>query len=117
MTKGLALSPSLCHRPLLEQTPRLTYGGGPLRPWQRKLRGELSELLGMQRLPAPRPALAARRLWRRQHQLGTIEKVAFLCEAGAHAVAYVCIPGGAKPPHRFMICLQGHGVGAHASLA
>ncbi|HVJ21187.1 MAG TPA: alpha/beta hydrolase family protein [Polyangiaceae bacterium] len=116
MPRTLALSPSVCHAPLLEQTPRLSYAGGPVGPWQRKLRRELAGLLGLDGFPTRRPPLAARTLWQRRHALGTIAKVVFLCEPGAHAVAYVCIPSGSRPPHRFMICLQGHTSGAHNSI-
>src|SRR5688572_26759989 len=115
--RALALSPSLCHARLLEGKGRLAYGGGPLKAWQRKLRRELALLLGMDRFPERRPSLAPRTLWRRSHELGTIEKITFRCEPGADALAYVCIPHGARAPHRFMICLQGHTSGAHNSIA
>jgi hypothetical protein len=116
MARALALSPSLAHRPLLNSEPRLGYRGGPLGPWQRKLRRELARLIGLDRFPERRPPLAARTLWQRRHPLGTISKVSFRCEAGADALAYVCLPHAARPPYRFMICLQGHTTGAHVSI-
>jgi len=71
----------------------------------------------MHRFPERRPALAPRTLWRRSHPLGSISKVTFRCERGADALAYVCIPESARPPYRFIICLQGHTSGAHQSIA
>jgi hypothetical protein len=70
----------------------------------------------MGRFPAGRVPLSSRTLWKRQHPLGTITKVAFVSEPGAHALAYVCVPRSASPPHRFMICLQGHSTGMHVSV-
>jgi hypothetical protein len=45
--------------------------------------------------------------------LGTIEKVAFTCEPGSDAIAYVCLPKGAKPPYTYVINVQGHCSGIH----
>lgn len=56
-------------------------------------------------------------LWRRDHELGSIEKVAFTSEPFADVVAYVCLPQTAQPPYPFMICLQGHSTGMHNSIA
>lgn len=67
--------------------------------------------------PTERCPLAPRSLWRRDHPLGTIEKVAFACEPGCDAVAYACLPAGRTPPYRWAICLQGHSTGMHNSIA
>ncbi len=112
----LSLSPSVCHRRLMAQNvPALGYDGGPVRPWQARLRRKLRQLVGD--LPAERCPLRPRRLWLRRHPLGTIEKVAFSAEPGADVTAYVCLPRSARPPYTFMICLQGHTTGMHVSIA
>ncbi len=80
------------------------------------MRHELENALGIQRFPERPPRLAPRTIWRKRHALGTISKIAFACEPGADALAYVCIPRDVRPPYRFMICLQGHTSGAHNSV-
>jgi len=64
-----------------------------------------------------RPALKPRRLWRREHELGTIEKVVVRSEPGADMPMYWCVPKGKEKPLGTMICLQGHSSGAHNSVA
>ncbi|NJL28377.1 MAG: hypothetical protein HC897_11055 [Thermoanaerobaculia bacterium] len=64
----------------------------------------------------PRPPLATEVLWRREHELGTIEKITFTCEPGSDAVAFVCLPRNVQPPYPFFICLQGHSTGMHLSI-
>jgi dienelactone hydrolase len=68
-------------------------------------------------MPSERCDLNVRQLWKRDHPLGTIEKVAFTAEPMSDVVAYVCLPGDADPPYRFMICVQGHSSGMHNSIA
>ena len=112
----LALSPSLHHRHLaLRGTPLMRYRGGSVRAWQARLRKKLRELVGG--IPRERCALRPRRIWKRPHALGTIEKVAFTSEPHADVVAYVCLPQRVAPPYRFVICLQGHSTGMHNSIA
>lgn len=112
---GRGLSPSLLHQRLIAQTPpTLAYDGGDVAAWQARLRPELRRLLGFPEIP--RPALASEVLWRREHPLGTIEKVVFTCEPGSEAVAFVCLPRNAHPPYPFFLCLQGHTSGAHTSI-
>jgi dienelactone hydrolase len=110
------LSPSENHRYLMDQTvPALAYTGGDVFKWQRRLRRKLRQLIGD--LPRQRSALNIRRLWKRPHPLGTIEKIAFTSEPFADVTAYVCLPGKIQPPYTFMICLQGHSTGMHVSIA
>jgi len=109
------LSPSQFHRHLLAQTvPRLRYEGGEVGAWQRRLRARLRKLIG--EWPTRRTPLRPRRLWLRQHPLGTIEKVVFTAEPHCQVPAYVCLPAGIEPPYPFMICLQGHSTGMHVSI-
>lgn len=98
-------------------TPSLGYRtGGDVAAFQRALRPELLRLVGWDRLPAARAPLDVTRVWRREHPLGTIEKVVFGAEPGADVPAYVCVPAGARAPLRFVICLQGHTSGMHNSI-
>lgn len=112
----LHLSPSLHHRQLMDALePSHRYDGGPVRPWQARLRRKLRRLIGT--MPAERGPLAPRTLWKRDHPLGTIEKIAFTAEPMADVTAYVCLPRDVDPPYRFCVCLQGHTTGMHHSIA
>ena len=72
-------SPSLNHRYLMDAlTPALAYDGGDVSAWQRRLRRKVKSLLGMP--SGDRVALDVYSLWRRQHPLGTIEKIVFRAE-------------------------------------
>ena len=116
MKPSLHLSPSEYHRHLLDQLrPTHGYTGGGVAVWQARLRRALWGLLGGR--PRIKVPLRPRLLWRRDHPLGQIEKVVFTSEPRADVVAYVCLPRAARPPHRFMICLQGHTTGMHQSIA
>jgi dienelactone hydrolase len=95
--------------------PCLAYDGGDVVAWQRRLRRKLRELLGFS--AGPKTPLNVRRVWRREHPLGVIEKVVFASEPHADVPAYVCLPRAARPPYTFMICLQGHTTGMHVSIA
>lgn len=110
------LSPSLCHQHLISRmSPALGYQGGEVRDWQRRFRRKLGELLG---IPHPkRVPLKVRSLWKRPLGAGVVEKIVFTSEPFADVPAYVCLPGKAKPPYVFFICLQGHSTGMHVSLA
>jgi dienelactone hydrolase len=109
-------SPSYCHqRQMKEMVPALAYDGGDVAEWQRRLRRKVRTLLGLPHIhKAPRPA---RTLWRRDHPLGTIEKVVFTSEPGVDVPAYLCLPAKVEPPYPVMICLQGHTTGMHNSIA
>ena len=110
------LSPSENHRYLMSKiVPSLRYDGGDVVRWQGRLRRKLRQLAGA--APEGRCALRPRRLWKREHPLGSIEKVVFTAEPHADVPAYVCLPKGVPPPYRFFICLQGHTSGMHHSIA
>ncbi len=110
------LSPTENHAYLMSQIkPSMQYDGGDLRSWQTGLRRKLRQLVGD--LPRERCDLRPRRLWRRDHPLGTIEKLVFTSEPFADVPAYLCLPKNAAPPYPFMICLQGHSTGMHNSIA
>ena len=109
-------SPSENHQWLIAQTlPSMQFEGGDVRLWQRRLRRKLKQLVGDS--PKERCNLNPRRLWMREHPLGTIEKIVFTSEPHADVPAYVCLPKNAKPPYQFFICLQGHSTGMHNSIA
>ena len=109
------LSPSVHHRLLMDHTePSLSYRGGDVKAWQRKLRRKLKQLLGD--MPRERVDLNVRSLWRREHTLGTIEKIVFTSEPGADVPAFVCLPKGVEPPYTFFVCVQGHSTGMHNSI-
>jgi len=110
------LAPSECHQHLMkENRPAMSYAGGDVAAWQRKLRTKLRQLVGP--WPKKRVPLNTRSIWRKETPLGTIEKIVFTAEAFADVPAYVCIPRKAAPPYTWMICLQGHTTGMHNSIA
>jgi len=112
----IKLSPTDNHRYLMSQlTQELAFDGGDVKRWQSRLRRKLRRLVGD--VPEDRCDLRPRRLWMREHPLGTIEKIAFTSEPYADVVAYVCLPKNVEPPYTFMICLQGHSTGMHNSIA
>jgi dienelactone hydrolase len=114
--RELSLSPSVHHRLVMDRMEQsLAYSGGDVRVWQGKLRRKVRQLLGD--MPPQRVDLNVRSLWKREHELGTIEKIVFTSELGADVSAFVCLPHGATPPYTFFICLQGHSTGAHNSIA
>ena len=115
---ALQLSPSLNHRHVLQAIkPKLAYDSGDVAAWQAELRAQLRQLTGYDAMPLEEDwPLNVRSLWRRQHRLGSIEKVAFVAEPGADVTAYLCLPREAQPPYATMICLQGHTTGMHVSI-
>jgi dienelactone hydrolase len=109
-------SPSIVHRRLVTNAARkLAYDGGDVATWQRKARRKLRSLLGVASNEGS--PLRPRRLWKRNTDLGTIEKIIFTSEPGADVPAYWCVPAGVEPPYRTFICLQGHSSGMHNSIA
>ena len=54
----------------------MTYDGGDVRKWQRRFRRKLAELLGYD-FNEKRVNLDVRSLWKKKHELGTIEKIVF----------------------------------------
>ena len=110
-----SLSPSLNHQYVMDSiVPALRYDGGDVRSWQEGLRPKLRDLLG--HMPEDRIPLSVSSLWKRDHPLGTIEKVVYASEPYADIPAYVCLPKGATPPFTFFICVQGHSSGMHLSI-
>jgi len=110
------VSPSECHRLLMDRTEQeLRYRGSEIGAWQRTLRARLRQLLGPE--PEARVPLAPRTLWKRETELGTIEKIVFACEAGADTPAYFCLPRNGAGPFPVAICVQGHSTGMHNSIA
>ncbi len=108
-------SPSCYHRTLMDALiPSDAYRGGDVSVWQQRLRRKVRRLLGD--WPSQRPPLNVRRLWRRDHPLGIIEKIVLTSEPHADVPAFVCLPANAQPPYPFMICLQGHTTGMHVSI-
>jgi dienelactone hydrolase len=110
-----ALSPSSLHTRLTHETqPALAYDGGPVDLWQGRLRAVLKELLGQ--WPEEACDLNARSVWRREHELGSIEKIVFTAEPYADVPCYLCLPKG-KGPFPTFVCLQGHSGGNYNSIA
>jgi dienelactone hydrolase len=109
------LSPSRLHVRLhRDHPPALAFDPSDPPAWKRKLRRKLRQLVKM---PAYEGPLRVRRLWRRDHELGTIEKIMFTAEPGADVPAYLCLPREAEPPYPVWICVQGHSSGMHNSIA
>ena len=116
LKQALNLSPSLNHRHLMDTNPpTMGYHGGDVKAWQRKLSRRVRELVGD--TPAERTPLNVRSLWKKEHPLGTIEKIVFTSEPYADVPAFLCLPGNAEPPYTTMICVQGHSTGMHNSIA
>ena len=102
----------------MEQTAfRLAYAGGPLDAWQAQLRDAFRQCLGMHQMPAEARELNMRVLRTIDHELGTIEKLAFTAEEGADVLCYLCLPKQTRAmPTPVFICLQGHSSGMHNSI-
>ena len=114
--QGIAYSPSLNHRHLLESiTPSMSYDGGDVSAWQGRLRSKIGALIGMP--TGGRVPLDVSSLWKRRHPLGSIEKIVFTSEPYSDVMAYVCLPDSVAPPYAFFVCVQGHNTGAHNSIA
>ncbi|MFH1499094.1 MAG: hypothetical protein ABII82_14860 [Verrucomicrobiota bacterium] len=113
------LNPRRRHVALTRNSPlKFKWRGGDHAQWRAQWRTRLEQILGLDRLMAQeRPPLALRTLWRREHELGMIEKISFTAEPGADVLAYLCIPRGFEAPGPFFICLQGHSTGMHKSIA
>lgn len=113
---GFEYSPWQVHEDLLKRIKQeLAFDGGDVAPWQRKLRRKLKQCLG--EMPDNRPPLKPRTLWKKDHELGTIEKVVFTSERHADVPAYFSLPRIGRPPYPVMICLQGHSGGMYNDIA
>lgn len=100
----------------MDNTPQqLSYTGGDVKTWQRKLRRKLKQLLGD--TPSEKTPLNVQSIWTKQHPLGSIEKIVFTAQPHADVPAYLCLPKNATPPYNFIICVQGHSTGMHNSIA
>ena len=113
-----SLTPADHHRALMDGiNPEMTYNGN-FAQWREVARSRLEGILGLDRMmKLERPELNVRSVWKREHELGTIEKIYFASEKGCDVMAYVCIPHGFKVPGPFFVCVPGHGTGAHNSVA
>ncbi len=105
--------PAMTFRPSVDGKSAKTVAA-----WQKKLRGKLGTMLGWDNMPQGRSRcdLKVRSLWKRKHELGTIEKIVFTAEAKADVPAYVCLPKNADAPHPWSVCVQGHSTGMHNSI-
>lgn len=111
-----SFSPSVVHQHIMSSVkPAMRYSGGDVTAWQARLQTKLRQLVGMP--DVERPPLNVRHLWRREHSLGSIEKIIFTSEPYADIPAYVCIPKDPIQPYTWMICLQGHSGGMYNSIA
>ena len=108
-------SPSLNHKYLMEQMkPSMTFDETDVLLWQKELRRKLYSLLGD--FPKSKYPLNIRSQWRKQVDLGTIEKFVFSSEPFVDIPAYICLPDNAAPPYKTFICLQGHSIGISRSI-
>ena len=87
--------------------------------YRRVARKELVKLLALEDMEERKSPnrLKPETLWTRDFGWGKVEKLRFEYEPGEFGCAYFCVPAGAKPPYRVMICLQGHSSGMHTSIA
>ncbi len=112
---GFNFSPSLVHNRLMEKIDKkMAYQGGDVKEWQTGFQAELKKLLGD--WPTEKCSLNVRSLWKREHELGTIEKIVFTSEEMSDVPAYICLPHNVQAPYTTFICLQGHSTGMHNSI-
>jgi len=110
-------APSVLHKHLMNNMEhKLAYKGGDVQQWQDSFRPKLKELLGDMPKETEKCPLNVRSLWKRDHELGTIEKVVFTSEPFCDVPAFLCLPKNAAPPYTTFICLQGHSTGMHNSI-
>ena len=69
---------------------------------------KLKKLLGD--MPREKCPLNIRSLWKRDHELGIIEKIVFTSEDFCDVPAYICLPKSTIPSYTTFIYLQGHRV-------
>ena len=82
------------------------------------MRKMVKKLSGYDQMPSEhRVDLNVQSLWKREHKLGTIEKIVFTAEPFADVLAYVCLPKNAEPPYTWFLCVQGHSGGNYNSIA
>jgi dienelactone hydrolase len=108
------LEPKVNHLHILKNTiPKLQFDNGNVKAWQTKLRKKVKQCLGYDKMPKDLCNLNVRSLWKKEHELGTIEKIVFTSEPKADVTAYLCLPKNIKAPYNCMITLQGHNSGVH----
>jgi dienelactone hydrolase len=118
-------SPSLQHhheasllKPSLAFRTNLSTNIQNPKAWQKTLRKKLKEVMGLDDLEnRKRIPLKPRVLWKRDHPLGTIEKIILSSEARSDMPVYFCLPKKTNTPAPVVICLQGHSTGMHNSIA
>jgi len=111
-------SPSTVHHQIMDSIEP-SYGWTPdsnFDTWREAWRPVLRDLV-LANMPENKCDLGVRNFWKRETDLGTIEKIDFICEPGSRTPAYVCLPANATPPYRFCVCVQGHSSGMHNSIA
>jgi dienelactone hydrolase len=108
-----AFDPVVWARSRYENAPlKMTFGASnrvEAESWQRQLRAKVTELIGG--FPAKRTPLKSQTLEVRDFPDYRREKFVFESRPGLFVLGYLLAPRSAKPPHRAMICLPGHGRG------
>ncbi|MCK5844338.1 MAG: acetylxylan esterase [Victivallales bacterium] len=111
----LNLSPSVYHKHVLRNTKqKLAFVGGDFESWRDTLAGKVKALLGD--WASEKCELNPQVVWKREHPLGTIEKIVFTSEPFSDVNAYLCIPKSTDGKIPCFITLQGHSTGAHNSI-
>ena len=88
---NFSFSPSVHHGHMMDTLePSMTYRDDDLKPWQQELRRKVRQLVGD--MPEERVSLNVRTVWKRDHPLGSIEKIVFTSEPYSDVPAYVCLP-------------------------
>ncbi len=113
---ALHLSPADRYDQLMDVTPAQAYDGSDVTQWQRQLSTTLRQLAKFPPIDK-RPPLNTRSLWKRAHELGEIEKIAYASEPNVDVPAYVCTPKDVEPPYTWFVCVQGHTTGFHNSVS
>lgn len=99
-------------------SPSMKFDDSNLTPWRRKLKQKLKQCMGFpHNQGVPRGSLRVRTIWKRDHPLGSIQRIVFNAEPGADVAAYLCLPANVSPPYPWFICVQGHSTGMHNSIA
>ena len=116
------LDPYMHHVQLTKiNNPRLDYASSDLdtKTWQRRVLKSVNKTTGYPLLAdLERCPLRVRSLWKKEDEVGCIEKIVIEVEPGCDANAFVCVPHSRKNDKKipWMICLQGHSTGAHNSV-
>ena len=108
-----SFDPVVFSQKLYESAPlKMTFRARGLKEaeaWQRQLRAKLTELVGG--FPPKADAPKAQTLEIREFPEYRREKFVFESRPGLAVLGYLLTPINAKPPHRTMICVPGHGRG------